>query len=83
MVRRLSEYIKELQKIEAKEGGDLEVWYSVDDEGNEYCQIQYSPEVRLARKDDEGCVQYLYESEKEYVDELEEDLSNSKKVVLL
>lgn len=83
MAKKLSDYIKELQAIEAKEGGDLEVWYSADEEGNEYRQINYPPEIRFAEKDDEGCVYYLYHSEQEFLEELDEDISSAKKVVLL
>jgi hypothetical protein len=91
MTKKLSEYIKELQAIEAKEG-NIEVWHSTDDKGNLYwtddeenlyCPIHSSPEVRLAQKEDSGCVECLYKSEEEYIDELEEDISTSKKVVLL
>lgn len=44
----LSEFIKHLQELEEKHG-NKEVWYAIDDEGNDYLQIHYKPSVhRLA-----------------------------------
>jgi len=44
----LREYIKALQELE-KQHGNKEVWYSSDEEGNNYEPVHYSPTVcRLA-----------------------------------
>ena len=39
---KVSEMIKNLQEF-MKEHGDLECWYAVDDEGNDYNEIYYTP----------------------------------------
>jgi len=41
---KLSEYIKKLQQYE-KEYGHLKVIYSVDDEGNDFKNVIYSPSL--------------------------------------
>lgn len=42
---KLSNYIKYLQSIEEVFGGDLEVIYCEDDEGNYYSKVHYEPNV--------------------------------------
>ena len=39
---KISEMIEKLQEIKNWHG-DLECWYAVDDEGNEYKKVYYSP----------------------------------------
>lgn len=39
----LKDYIKQLQEIEEEHGGELEVVYSTDDEGNNFSPVHYSP----------------------------------------
>lgn len=41
----LSEYIKKLQALENKGYGELEVIYSVDEEGNAFYSVYHSPSV--------------------------------------
>lgn len=41
---KISEMIKNLQEFMA-ENGDLECWYAVDDEGNAYHEIYYTPSM--------------------------------------
>ena len=40
---KLSEYIDHLLKIEKEFGGDLDIVYSSDDEGNCFDYVHYSP----------------------------------------
>ena len=42
---KLKEYIKELQNIEKEHGGNLDVVYSSDAEGNSYDKVYYTPSV--------------------------------------
>lgn len=39
---KISEMIENLEKFK-KEHGDLECWYAVDDEGNEYHPVYFKP----------------------------------------
>lgn len=39
---KLSQYIEELQKV-LKENGDLRCYYAMDDEGNGYQEVVFSP----------------------------------------
>ena len=39
---KLNEYIKQLQEVKRKHG-NLECIYSIDDEGNDFHSIHYSP----------------------------------------
>ena len=48
---KLLEYIEKLQAI-AQEYGDLELVYSVDDEGNCFNRVDYNPSVGLFRDND-------------------------------
>ena len=41
---KVSEMIKNLQKFMEK-NGDLDCWYAVDDEGNGYQEVNYSPSL--------------------------------------
>jgi hypothetical protein len=41
----LSEYITQLKDIQDKHGGNLEVIYSADDEGNWFRPAVYSPSI--------------------------------------
>ena len=47
---KISEMIKNLQEFKA-EHGDLEVWYAVDDEGNDYHPVYYTPIMYYANED--------------------------------
>jgi len=50
----LSEYIKKLQEVEEKHGGNLKVVYSIDDEGNAYHGVFYEPSLgNFSRTGDE------------------------------
>ncbi len=49
---KISEMIKNLQEFMA-ENGDLECWYAVDDEGNEYQAIHYTPSKYYINEYDE------------------------------
>ncbi|NIU84853.1 MAG: hypothetical protein GWN31_13325 [Candidatus Thorarchaeota archaeon] len=40
---RLSKYIQVLQEIEEKYGGDLEMIYAIDEEGNAFHPVHYKP----------------------------------------
>jgi hypothetical protein len=40
---KLTEYIQDLQQIESKHGGDLEVIYATDDEGNGFNTVVFTP----------------------------------------
>ena len=42
---KLAQYIKALQGIEKQHGGDLDLVYSIDDEGNAFHQTHYTPTV--------------------------------------
>lgn len=41
---KISEMIKNLQKFMGQHG-DLDCWYAVDDEGNEYHEVGYTPSL--------------------------------------
>lgn len=49
---KVSEMIKNLQDF-MTENGDLECWYSVDDEGNAYHKLYYAPSKYYVNEDDE------------------------------
>ena len=83
MAKKLSDYIKELQAIESKEGGDLEVWSIDAEEGSGFSEVYSSPTMRFAQKDDQGETENLYCSEVEYTEVLKKDISTSKKVVVI
>lgn len=59
MIRNLYEFLKE--------NGDLECWYAVDDEGNEYCPIYYPPSLYYANKNND-----IYQSIQDF--DFDEDL---------
>ena len=40
---KLREYIEILKEIEERYGGDLEMVYAIDDEGNAYHPVHYKP----------------------------------------
>ena len=46
---KISEMIKNLEAVMAA-NGDIEVWYAVDDEGNAYHPIYYTPSVYYINK---------------------------------
>jgi len=48
---KLSKYIKELEE-KLKNYGDLEVVYSVDDEGNSFNEVYFSPSIGHYRSED-------------------------------
>ena len=47
---KISEMIKNLQEFMA-EHGDIEVWYAVDDEGNDYHPIYFTPSLYYTNGD--------------------------------
>ena len=49
---KISEMIKNLEKFK-KEYGDLDCWYSEDDEGNAYHQVYFEPSVYWVDSDGE------------------------------
>ena len=46
---KISEMIKNLQEF-MDECGDMDCWYSIDDEGNAYHPISYSPSLMCVLK---------------------------------
>ena len=40
---KLNDYIKKLQKLKKEGYGELDLVYSIDDEGNGYSDVQYEP----------------------------------------
>lgn len=49
---KVSEMIKNLQKFMA-ENGDIECYYAVDDEGNAYQEVRYTPSKYYVSEDGE------------------------------
>ena len=49
---KISEMIKNLQEF-MEEHGDIECWYTTDDEGNEYHKIYYYPSLYYLNSDNE------------------------------
>lgn len=47
---KISDMIENLKEFKA-EHGDLEVWYAVDDEGNAYLPIHFSPSLYYTNGD--------------------------------
>lgn len=47
---KISEMIKGLQEF-MKDHGDLECWYAVDDEGNGYQEVHYTPSKYYVSED--------------------------------
>lgn len=66
---KISEMIKGLQEFMA-EHGDLECWYSVDDEGNAYHQVCFAPSKYYVNADYEVCqledIEYYEEDIEDY-----------------
>jgi hypothetical protein len=58
---KVSEMIKNLQEF-MNEYGDVECWYSMDDEGNDFCKVSFEPSVCYVDKN--GCA-YSDEEEAE------------------
>ena len=52
---KLREYMRRLEKIKAKYGDDLEMVYSIDDEGNAYHSIYYHPSIGVFENDEWVC----------------------------
>ena len=73
---KISELIKELQNIQ-KNNGDLDCYYSVDDEGNGYRKIGYSPTIMFKLIDDGNDLRNLNEFN-ECVEEHEEEFEFGK-----
>ena len=48
----LKDYIKKLQELEAKHGGDLLMISASDDEGNDYNEVHYDPTAGNFKKRD-------------------------------
>jgi hypothetical protein len=49
---QLVEYINNLNEIYNKYGPDLEVVFSIDDEGNEFNKVNFRPSVGIFDEDD-------------------------------
>ncbi|MFA5625801.1 MAG: hypothetical protein WC966_12255 [Bradymonadales bacterium] len=86
---KLSEYIKGLQEV-FEEHGDMDCYYSVDDEGNAYQQVNYNGEIRYLKPEeqDEYQVENLYDEEgledlQEYCEYDDEDIKKLIKVCLV
>lgn len=47
---KLKEYIKILKQIEKKYGGDLDLIYGIDEEGNGFEKVFYAPSVKYVSK---------------------------------
>lgn len=48
---KLKDYIKQLKKLENKYG-NVELYYSIDDEGNGYDAVKFGPGVMYIAKED-------------------------------
>ena len=48
---KLKDYIKQLKKLESKYG-NVELYYSIDDEGNGYDAVKFGPCVMHIAKED-------------------------------
>ena len=68
---KISEMINNLTAFMEKHG-DLECWYAVDDEGNDYHPVYYDPSFRYV--DEEGTV-YSDMEDLEYADLTESEVS--------
>ena len=72
---KLKEYLKKLEDLYEKYG-DIELYYSIDDEGNDYREVYYNPSFN-----------YLTKEENELVtpEELEEDeeMNALKEVIII
>jgi len=66
---KVSEMIKNLQDF-LWENGNLECWYSADDEGNAYHRVNYIPSLYYVNEDDE----VLQEEDLEYYELSKEDV---------
>lgn len=73
---KVSEMIKNLQEF-MEEHGDLNCWYAVDDEGNEYHEVYYEPSKYYVDKEG-NC--YATMDDVEYCDLKAEDV---KKICLV
>lgn len=83
---RISEVIKNLQKIK-KENGDLECFTAIDDEGNGYYRVFFDPSIKYIINDiGERYVDLYHDKEELYNDyetSIEEGSINIKTVCLL
>ena len=62
---KISEMIKNLQEFMEKHG-DLDCWYAVDDEGNEFHEVYFDPSFRYVDKyGDVYCQEDLDEEDEE------------------
>ena len=82
---KLDKYIELLVKCKKEHGGDIEVWYAVDDEGNSHEAIHYAPGVKVISKEefDEKITDGVYDSVEEYIADTDEDESNAIKILLV
>ena len=65
---KLSEFIKNLQEFE-KENGNLDVITSIDDEGNGFNRVAYSPSLGFYNED-----------EKDFIEQNSEDFTKLLKI---
>jgi len=82
---KLKQYLEQLSKL-FDDHGDLDLCYSIDDEGNVYCRGVFSPEVRMTNELDYNfdSTITLEEFTQEYYNPLcPEDTDNFKKIVLI
>jgi hypothetical protein len=72
---KLSEYINQLQEFvkENPETSEFEVCYSIDDEGNGYNDVYYTPTIGYRDKDGE----FISLSDTEWFEENEDAVPNS------
>jgi hypothetical protein len=95
---KLSEYIKKLQDLLEEVGDTIDLYQSIDDEGNGFNLVEYSPSIRYLNKnedwhrpdslipekpDDESNEDYASDWGLELKKNGEIDWSGFKKVVLL
>lgn len=57
---KLNEYIKNLQALEAKGYGELEVIYAVDDEGNAYHSVWSEPDLVMVEDLEEYFMEVIH-----------------------
>jgi len=81
----LKEYIDHLQSI-YDEHGDLELCYSIDDEGNGYSRGVYAPEVRTTSETSynfDECIPIEDLEEEDYADGFYKPIDEYTKIVLI
>ena len=73
---KVSKMIKNLKEF-MEEHGDLDCWYAVDDEGNGYSEVYFTPSFRYVDSDGE-----MYQ-DKEDLEECEVDIEDVTPVCIV